>query len=124
MPVHHIFEALMAIQYKGFADLEYEVHPDDPMPGVTKSFAYMRGVLAGMGYPAADNSKKIGSYPQQIRRAASCLCIPVSHGSFVASSRSCLDLYLLPRVPITLSREVRARNAQRGKPDGCSQAHD
>jgi sugar phosphate isomerase/epimerase len=53
MPVHHIFEALMAIQYKGFADLEYEVHPDDPMPGVTKSFAYMRGVLAGMGYPAA-----------------------------------------------------------------------
>jgi sugar phosphate isomerase/epimerase len=53
MPVHHIFEALMAIQYKGFADLEYEVHPDDPMLGVTKSFAYMRGVLAGMGYPAA-----------------------------------------------------------------------
>ncbi|MGB6611465.1 MAG: sugar phosphate isomerase/epimerase [Acidobacteriaceae bacterium] len=53
MPVHHIFEALMAIRYKGFVDLEYEVHADDPMPGVTKSFAYMRGVLAGMGYPAA-----------------------------------------------------------------------
>ena len=53
MPVHHIFEALMAIKYKGFVDLEYEVHADDPMPGVTKSFAYMRGVLAGMGYRAA-----------------------------------------------------------------------
>ena len=53
MPVHHILEALIAIKYKGFVDLEYEVHADDPMPGVTKSFAYMRGVLAGMGYPAA-----------------------------------------------------------------------
>jgi sugar phosphate isomerase/epimerase len=52
MPIHHIFEALIAIKYKGYVDLEYEVHPDDPMPGVSKSFAYMRGVLAGMGYPA------------------------------------------------------------------------
>jgi hypothetical protein len=36
---------------KGFIELEYEVHPDDPMPGVISSFAYMRSVLAGMGYP-------------------------------------------------------------------------
>jgi len=43
-----IFEALQAINYDGFVDLEYEVHADDPMPGVTSSFAYMRGVLAGM----------------------------------------------------------------------------
>jgi sugar phosphate isomerase/epimerase len=50
MPVRAIFEALIAIRYPGFVDLEYEVHPDDPMPGVTKSYAYMRGVLAGMGY--------------------------------------------------------------------------
>jgi sugar phosphate isomerase/epimerase len=50
MPVKRIFEALHAIDYKGFVDLEYEVHPDDPMPGVIESFAYMRGVLAGMGY--------------------------------------------------------------------------
>jgi len=50
MPIPEIFKALMAIQYKGFVDLEYEVHGDDPMPGVTASFAYMRGVLAGMGY--------------------------------------------------------------------------
>lgn len=52
MPIRGIFEALIAIKYKGFVDLEYEVHADDPMPGVSKSFAYMRGVLAGMGYPA------------------------------------------------------------------------
>ncbi len=50
MPVKRIFEALSAIRYKGFVDLEYEIHPDDPMPGVIGSFAYMRGVLAGLGY--------------------------------------------------------------------------
>jgi sugar phosphate isomerase/epimerase len=48
MPVRKIFEALLAIKYKGFVDLEYEIHPDDPMPGVIASFAYMRGVLTGM----------------------------------------------------------------------------
>ncbi len=53
MPVRAIFEALIATSYNGFVDLEYEVHPDDPMPGVIKSFAYMRGVLAGMGYAGA-----------------------------------------------------------------------
>jgi sugar phosphate isomerase/epimerase len=56
MPVRKIFEALIATRYNGFVDLEYEVHPDDPMPGVIASFSYMRGVLAGMGYafPAQD----------------------------------------------------------------------
>jgi len=50
MPVREIFTALATIKYKGFVDLEYEIHADDPMPGVISSFAYMRGVLAGMGY--------------------------------------------------------------------------
>lgn len=50
MPVRRMFEALVATKYKGFVDLEYEIHPDDPMPGVISSFAYMRGVLAGLGY--------------------------------------------------------------------------
>ena len=50
MPVKRIFEALSAINYKGFVDLEYEVHPDDPMPGVISSFTYMRGIQAGLGY--------------------------------------------------------------------------
>jgi len=48
MPVRGIFEALIQTKYGGFVDLEYEIHPDDPMPGVISSFAYMRGVLAGM----------------------------------------------------------------------------
>jgi sugar phosphate isomerase/epimerase len=49
MPVKRIFEALIAMKYKGYVDLEYEIHADDPMPGVIGSFAYMRGVLAGLG---------------------------------------------------------------------------
>jgi len=53
MPVRRIFETLIAIQYPGFVDLEYEIQPESPMPGVNASFAYMRGVLAGMGYSVA-----------------------------------------------------------------------
>ena len=53
MPVRDIFEALISTKYKGWVDLEYEVDADDPMPGVTRSFTYMRGVLAGMGYTTA-----------------------------------------------------------------------
>ena len=54
MPVRKIFEALIATKYRGFVDLEYEVHADDPMPGVISSFAYMHGVLEGMGYPNSE----------------------------------------------------------------------
>jgi hypothetical protein len=50
MPVKGIFEALVAVKYKGFVDLEYEIHGDDPMPGVMSSFTNMRGVLVDLGY--------------------------------------------------------------------------
>src|SRR5258708_14029118 len=49
MPLCKMFEALIAIKYAGFVDLEYEIHPDDQMPGAIAIFAYMRGVLAVMG---------------------------------------------------------------------------
>jgi sugar phosphate isomerase/epimerase len=52
MPIPAIFKALIAIRYKGNVDLEYEIFADNPMPGVVESFAYMKGVLAGMGYKA------------------------------------------------------------------------
>ncbi len=52
MPVREIFQTLIDIKYPGCVDLEYEIFPDNPMPGVVESFAYMRGVLAGMGYKA------------------------------------------------------------------------
>ncbi len=50
LPFRDIFEALVKIHYQGWVDLEYEINEKDPMPGVSESFAYMRGVLAGMGY--------------------------------------------------------------------------
>jgi len=50
IPIRGIFESLIAINYQGYVDLEYEIHGDDPMPGVIESFAFMRGVLRGMGY--------------------------------------------------------------------------
>ncbi len=50
LPFREMFEALIKIRYQGFVDLEYEIHADDPMPGVIESFAFMRGVLDGMGY--------------------------------------------------------------------------
>lgn len=50
MPMRKMFAALIAMNYKGFVDLEYEIHADDPMPGAISSIAYMRGVLAGLGH--------------------------------------------------------------------------
>jgi hypothetical protein len=49
MHVREMFAALIPMRCQGFVDLEYEIHPDDPMPGVISRFAYMRGVLASMG---------------------------------------------------------------------------
>ena len=54
MPIPEIFKELIRMKYSGFADLEYEIKENDPMPGVVESFAYMRGVLAGMGYATTE----------------------------------------------------------------------
>jgi sugar phosphate isomerase/epimerase len=48
LPIPQIFLKLIELKYKGCVNLEYEVHADDPMPGMQKSFSYMRGVLAGI----------------------------------------------------------------------------
>ena len=55
MPVASIFRQLQAMRYAGYVNLEYEIDADDPLPGMQRSFAYMRGVLAGMA-PAARRS--------------------------------------------------------------------
>ena len=54
MPVRAIFQQLIAMKYAGYVDLEYEIKADDPLPGMVESFAYMRGVLSGMGYSTAE----------------------------------------------------------------------
>ena len=48
MPIPAIFRQLDAINYAGFVNLEYEIEPENPLPGMLQSFAYMRGVVAGM----------------------------------------------------------------------------
>ena len=51
IPIGAIFEQLQAMRYAGYVNLEYEIDPDDPLPGMQQSFAYMRGVLAGLATP-------------------------------------------------------------------------
>jgi sugar phosphate isomerase/epimerase len=48
LPIPQIFQYLMKSGYKGGVMLEYEINADNPLPGMQKSFAYMRGVLAGL----------------------------------------------------------------------------
>lgn len=45
MPIVGIFKQLMAMNYQGYVNLEYEIFADDPMPGMKQSFSYMRGVI-------------------------------------------------------------------------------
>jgi sugar phosphate isomerase/epimerase len=47
MPTAEIFRQLEKMNYPGYVNLEYEIEPDNPMPGMQQSFAYMRGVIAG-----------------------------------------------------------------------------
>jgi sugar phosphate isomerase/epimerase len=49
LPIPAIFKQLKKMNYQGCVNLEYEIHADNPMPGVQRSMSYMRGVLAGLG---------------------------------------------------------------------------
>jgi sugar phosphate isomerase/epimerase len=53
MPIAAIFSELMKMNYQGHVMLEYEINMDNPMPGMIRSFAYMRGVLAGLNFRKA-----------------------------------------------------------------------
>ena len=48
IPIAEIFRQLRAMRYPGYVNLEYEIDADNPLPGMKQSFAYMRGVLAGL----------------------------------------------------------------------------
>ena len=43
-----LFRTLLDIGYQGQVGLEYEIHEDDPLPGMIESLAYERGVLAAL----------------------------------------------------------------------------
>ena len=49
IPIAEIFRQLEAMRFAGYVNLEYEIDADDPLPGMKQSFAYLRGVLAGLG---------------------------------------------------------------------------
>ena len=53
MPIPDVFRALVAIGYRGYANLEYEIDATDPLPGMKQSFAHLRGILAGLSSPAS-----------------------------------------------------------------------
>jgi len=48
LPIREIFAQLVKMKYRGCVNLEYEVQADHPLPGMQKSFAYMREVLTGL----------------------------------------------------------------------------
>jgi len=48
MPFPAMFKLLKKMNYQGCVNLEYEIEAKDPLPSVQRSFAYMRGVLAGL----------------------------------------------------------------------------
>ena len=48
LPIAAILRQLAAMRFRGAANLEYEIEPADPLPGMRRSFAYLRGALAGI----------------------------------------------------------------------------
>ena len=48
LPMVAIFKQLHRMNYTGGVMLEYEINESDPMLGMQKSLAYMRGVMAGL----------------------------------------------------------------------------
>jgi sugar phosphate isomerase/epimerase len=48
LPIPGIFMQLIKMKYNGCVNLEYEINDNNVMPGMEKSFSYMRGVLAGI----------------------------------------------------------------------------
>jgi sugar phosphate isomerase/epimerase len=52
IPTGAILRELTAMRFSGCANLEYEIDANDPLPGMQRSLAYLRGVLAGIDAPA------------------------------------------------------------------------
>jgi sugar phosphate isomerase/epimerase len=48
LPIPEVFKALAKIKYKGYCSLEYEINAKDPLPGMQKSFDYMRKVITDL----------------------------------------------------------------------------
>jgi sugar phosphate isomerase/epimerase len=60
IPIAAIFRQLLAMDFRGNVNLEYEIDARDPLPGMQRSFAFMRGVLAGLGAGGSGNDGAAG----------------------------------------------------------------
>jgi sugar phosphate isomerase/epimerase len=49
IPIAGLFRQLSKMGYAGYCNLEHEVKDDERLTGMQRSFAYMRGVIAGLG---------------------------------------------------------------------------
>jgi sugar phosphate isomerase/epimerase len=58
IPIADIFRQLHASGYQGYVNLEYEINADAPLPGMQRSFAHMRGVLAGLAAGSAQAASR------------------------------------------------------------------
>ena len=66
LPIREIFAQLVKMKYNGSVNLEYEIQETDPLPGMKKSFAYMRSILGGM--QNGKNSSWINDQARPLRR--------------------------------------------------------
>jgi sugar phosphate isomerase/epimerase len=48
LPIREIFAQLVKMRYNGSVNLEYEIEETNPLPGMKKSFTYMRSILGDM----------------------------------------------------------------------------
>ncbi|MEX0778803.1 MAG: sugar phosphate isomerase/epimerase [Balneolales bacterium] len=48
MPVAEIFYQLALMRYQGYINLEYEIEAENPLEGMKRSYAYMKGVVDGI----------------------------------------------------------------------------
>jgi sugar phosphate isomerase/epimerase len=48
LPIPEIFKQLAKQKYKGYCSLEYEINGKDPLPGMQKSFDYMRKLITDL----------------------------------------------------------------------------
>jgi sugar phosphate isomerase/epimerase len=48
LPLAAMFRELLRVKYAGIVHLEYEINENDPVPGMQRSFAHLRGIIAGL----------------------------------------------------------------------------
>jgi sugar phosphate isomerase/epimerase len=48
IPIGRFLRTLVDAQYRGFVNLEYEINPTRPLPGMQRSMMFLRGVLEGL----------------------------------------------------------------------------